>query len=55
MATEVIVTEEFTAWYAGLSHSEQLSVGRVVGILEERGATLGFPSAAASKVLSFRA
>ena len=43
VATEVIVTAEFAAWYEGLSLSEQNSVGRVVGLLEERGPTLEFP------------
>jgi hypothetical protein len=42
MATEVIVTAEFAAWYEGLSLAEQSSVGRVVGLLEERGPTLEF-------------
>lgn len=43
MATEVIVTTEFAAWYENLSLSEQRSVIRVVGLLEERGVALEFP------------
>lgn len=43
MATEVIVTAEFTDWYENLSLGEQEAVQRCVGLLEERGATLEFP------------
>ena len=53
MATEVIVTAEFAAWYEGLRLAEQNSVGRVVGLLEERGPTLEFPFSSGIKGSSF--
>jgi hypothetical protein len=53
VATEVIVTAEFAAWYEGLSLTEQNSVGRVVGLLEERGPTLEFPFSSGIKGSSF--
>jgi hypothetical protein len=40
---EVIVTDEFKAWYEDLSEGHQDSVFHVVGLLEGRGTTLGFP------------
>ena len=40
MATEVIVTADFEAWWDGLDVEEQKSVAVVVAMLEERGATL---------------
>ena len=43
MATEIIVTDEFKTWFEGLNESEQEAIGRVVGLLQERGATLDFP------------
>jgi hypothetical protein len=43
MATEVIVTAEFEAWWDGLRIEEQKSVAVVVAMLEERGSTLPFP------------
>src|ERR1700712_614101 len=43
MATEVIVTTEFADWFEHLDEAEQRSVGRVIGLLEERGAVLEFP------------
>ena len=45
--TEVVVTEEFKAWYEALSMDEQESVFRVVSLLEGRGVTLGFPYSSA--------
>ena len=45
MATEVIVTDEFVAWYGGLSEVEQDRVSASIGLLEARGVTLPFPYA----------
>ncbi|MGH7842222.1 MAG: type II toxin-antitoxin system RelE/ParE family toxin [Candidatus Binataceae bacterium] len=42
-AIEVIVTEEFEAWYMELDDQDTAAVTRVVGLLEEKGITLGFP------------
>lgn len=43
MAYEVEVSDEFREWYEPLSESEQDSIGRVVGLLEERGPALPYP------------
>ena len=43
MAWEVEYTDEFGAWWDGLTHDEQDAIDRSVGLLEERGPTLGFP------------
>ena len=40
---EIVVTDEFTAWFASLAEEEMDAVVMVVGLLEERGVTLGFP------------
>lgn len=40
---EVVATDEFTAWYDGLDQNHTDCVFRAVGILEEKGVTLGFP------------
>ena len=40
---EVEYTDAFGAWWERLSEDEQDSVAFVVGLLEERGVTLGFP------------
>jgi hypothetical protein len=45
--TEVVVTEEFKAWYEALSMGEQESVFRVVTLLEARGVSLGYPHSSA--------
>lgn len=44
---EVVGTDEFAVWYVGLSLQEQLSIDRVVDLLEERGVALGFPYSSA--------
>jgi hypothetical protein len=41
--TEVVGTDEFTAWFLSLDDLDTQSVIRVVGLLETRGTTLGFP------------
>jgi hypothetical protein len=46
---EIVVTDEFRAWYEALSIDEQESVFRAVTILEELGTTLGFPYSSAIK------
>ena len=43
MATEVVVTGAFEAWWDSLALEEQKSVAVVVTMLEERGPTLPFP------------
>ncbi len=44
MAYEIEYSEEFGVWYEDiLSESEQLSVARVVDLLEAAGPTLGYP------------
>lgn len=43
MAYEVEFTDEFGAWWDRLSEDEQDKVDRSVGLLEERGPTLGYP------------
>ena len=53
MATEVIFTDEFEAWYDGLSEAEQDRVAFSVGLLEERGVTLPFPHSSSIKGASF--
>jgi hypothetical protein len=40
---EVVVTEEFEAWYLSLDESDTKAVTYYVGILEGRGVTLGDP------------
>jgi hypothetical protein len=53
MATEIIVTVEFAEWYGLLRIEEQESVRRVVSLLEEHGATLGFPFSSGIKGSKF--
>lgn len=53
MATEVLVTDEFAAWYQSLSEAEQDRVAFTVGLLEERGVTLPHPYSSAIKGASF--
>ena len=43
MVWEVEFTDEFEDWWNTLSVSEQESVAATVGLLEERGTSLGFP------------
>lgn len=43
MAWEVEYTDEFGAWWAGLSEDEQVSVAASVKLLEERGPNLRYP------------
>ena len=40
---EVEVTDEFTAWWDGLTEAEQEAVTAHVGVLEEIGPALHFP------------
>jgi hypothetical protein len=44
MAWNVEYTDEFGAWWAELSETEQEDVGAVVDMLEEKGPALPFPS-----------
>lgn len=41
--TEVEYTDEFGAWWDGLTEAEQESVAHGVGLLEAKGPTLGYP------------
>ncbi len=43
MSYDIEVSDEFRGWYESLSEAEQLSVGRIVELLEEKGPSLGFP------------
>jgi hypothetical protein len=40
---EVIATDEFAEWYEELDEADTKAVVRVVGLLEARGVSLGFP------------
>jgi hypothetical protein len=40
---EVVGTDEFEAWFLGLSDADARAVARVVGLLESKGTALGFP------------
>jgi hypothetical protein len=53
MATEVIFTDEFGAWFDGLSEAEQDRVYRSVGLLEAYGVTLPFPHSSSVEGASF--
>jgi hypothetical protein len=53
MAPDVLVTDEFLAWYEGLSEAEQDRVAFTVGLLEERGVTLPHPYSSSIKGASF--
>jgi hypothetical protein len=43
VAWDVEVTDEFKAWWSGLTEAGRISVERVVLLLEERGPHLQFP------------
>ena len=43
MASDVIITADFEAWWDGLTVEEQKSVAVMVAMLEERGVMLPFP------------
>jgi hypothetical protein len=43
VATEIVYTDEFEAWWNMLTVDEQKSVAVIVELLEDFGATLGFP------------
>jgi hypothetical protein len=44
---EVFGTDEFEDWFLGLDEVDGSAVVRVVGLLEVKGSTLGFPYASA--------
>jgi hypothetical protein len=44
---EVIVTDEFEAWYMALEREEAPAVTRVIDLLAEKGVTLGEPHSSA--------
>lgn len=41
--TEVVATDAFVDWYQKLDEPDTAAVYRVVGLLEARGVSLGFP------------
>ena len=43
MSWDVEYTDEFEAWWGGLSEQEQVSLAASVELLEERGPSLGHP------------
>jgi hypothetical protein len=43
LMVEVEGTEEFETWFLALTDKDAEAVARVVGLLEEKGVTLGFP------------
>ncbi len=43
MAWEIEFTDEFGVWWDELTEDEQNAIDRTVGLLEERGPTLGYP------------
>ena len=43
MPWDVEYTDEFGAWWEGLTDAEQESVAAVVGLLEDHGPQLGYP------------
>lgn len=47
MAYEVEVTDEWLAWFNGLSEAEQDEIAAVIGLLEARGPHLPFPYSSA--------
>ncbi len=44
---EVLGTIEFEQWFLALNEADSMAVARVVGLLEARGTTLGFPYSSA--------
>lgn len=44
---EILVTEDFEAWYMELDDQASRDVYRVVGLLEARGVALGYPQSSA--------
>jgi hypothetical protein len=50
---EVIVCDDFTAWYAGLDDATSDDVERAVGWLEEAGLRLSYPQSSAIKGATF--
>ena len=49
MVWDVEYTDEFGAWWVGLSEAEQESLDASVRLLEERGPALGFPHSSGIK------
>ena len=43
MAYEIERTDEFTAWWDGLSNKQQIEVAKIVGVLAEKGPNLKRP------------
>ena len=44
---EVLGTDEFEQWFLALGDGDSMAVARVVGLLESKGTTLGFPYSSA--------
>ena len=43
MAWTVEYTDEFEAWWVGLTEEEQIDIDAIVGLLEDRGPNLPYP------------
>jgi hypothetical protein len=50
---EVIATDEFTEWYAGLTDTAAEDVATGVDLLEQHGVALGYPRSSAITSASF--
>ncbi len=44
---DVLGTDEFEQWFLALDDGDSMAVARVVGLLEAKGITLGFPYSSA--------
>ncbi len=44
---DVLGTDEFEQWFLALDDGDSMAVARVVGLLEAKGTTLGFPYSSA--------
>ena len=54
MAWEVEYTDEFEAWWIGLTEEEQIDIDAVVGLLEEKGPHLPYPYSSDVKGTKYR-
>ena len=53
MSWDVEYTDEFEAWWEGLSEQEQVSLAASVALLEERGPSLGHPHSSGRTLYAF--
>jgi hypothetical protein len=47
MSCVILTTDEFDEWFAALSEAERIDIKVIVGLLEDRGVTLGYPYSSA--------